>query len=54
MSQPTYNGQATWTHNEVLPEMAISEASVTEELGEEIKTQLKEMSLGFVKHPTTR
>lgn len=37
---------------EVLPEIDLSEASMTQERGEEIKTQLKEMSLGFgVKHP---
>ena len=34
---------------EVLPELTdLSEASMTEERGEEIKTQLKEMSLGFL------
>ena len=46
---PTEVNQSPRLPTEVLPELTdLSEALMTEERGEEIKTQLKEMSLGFL------
>ena len=46
---PTEVNQSARLPTEVLPELTdLSEALMTEERGEEIKTQLKEMSLGFL------